>query len=175
MLINFGNHGIQSSIVMFFLVDSKNSQHALQPTAGFKRKTSLIYFDKFINMQDGPTIVASLSMFVLILIVLQIILSKDVHPLPGPVTDISIVHNNIRSLQNKVSLVEAELSSYDIITLSETWLHGNYPEGKLTIKGFSDPYRCDRPTNNNLGSGGVLIYAKNKIFTKGGKTSRSKI
>ena len=62
------------------------------------------------------------SAIIIITLVSLILLSGDVHPNPGPPLNdnsISIVHNNICSLKTKLSLVEAELNSYDIITISE--------------------------------------------------------
>ena len=99
--------------------------------------------------------------FVLIMLLLA---CGDIHPLPGPDQQISIVHNNIRSLQKKAIYVEAELKNFDIITLSETWLYSNFPEDKIVINGFQKPYRQDR--SDNSGWGGVAIYVKNNIYSK---------
>lgn len=102
------------------------------------------------------------SAITIITLVLLILLSGDVHPNPGPPLNdnsISIVHNNICSLENKLSLVEAELGSYDIITISETWLHNATPNKNILISGYQPPIRRDRE-----GHGGVAIYVKEDLI-----------
>ena len=104
-------------------------------------------------------------MYFMMLCILLLI-SGDIHPNPGPSNNVnlSIVHNNIRSLQKKTLFIEAELSSFDIITLSETWLHEEFPKEKLIIRGFSPPIRRDRP--NTQHGGGVLIYVKKNLLCR---------
>ena len=94
-------------------------------------------------------------------------LSGDVHKNPGPTEnkEISIIHINARSLENKVDLIEVEAKDHDIITLSETWLVNNEEKNrlyknKLKITGFSDPIRCDR----DRGWGGVAIYVRKNLY-----------
>ena len=104
-------------------------------------------------------------------LVLLLLLSGDVHPNPGPTfqgnsTNISIVHNNICSLQNKRDNVEAELSNFDIIALSETWLYEEFPSDKISIKGYHQPVRLDRPSNTQYHHGGVAIYVKDHLYCK---------
>ena len=78
----------------------------------------------------------------------------------------SIVHNNICSIQNKVDYVEAELGGFYIITLSETHHCGNFTEQKLIMKFVSKPYRRERRTDNGIRSGGFLIYVRNSLYHK---------
>ena len=97
-----------------------------------------------------------------------LMLCGDVHPNPGPQiqgtnSNISVVHNNICSLQNKVPYVEAELTQFDIITLSETWLYDTFPNDKLLINGYHPPLRLDRPDDTH---GGVAIYVKKHLYYK---------
>ena len=93
-----------------------------------------------------------------------LLLCMDIHPDPGPNQTLSIVHNNINSIQNKAIYIEAELNHFDIITLSETWLHGNFPKEKIKITGYQEPIRKDR--QDNSGYGGVAIYLKSDIYGK---------
>ena len=102
------------------------------------------------------------------MLLLLLILCGDVHPNPGPPNpepthSISIVHNNICSLQQKVPYVEAELTNFDIITLSETWLHDQFPREKLVIKGYQPIIRLDR---SDSAHGGVAIYVRDNLYCK---------
>ena len=115
----------------------------------------------------GPLTSLSLtySMYVFLSLLL-LLLCGDVHPNPGPLIHdnyISIVHNNICSLQNKRDYVEAELTNFDIIALSETWLYDSFPSDKLTIRGYHPPVRYDRPDSHH---GGVAIYVKDHPYCK---------
>ena len=100
-----------------------------------------------------------------LLLSLLLLTCGDIHPNPGPPApeNISIVHNNICSLQNKVPFVEAELTRFDIITLSETWLYESFPKEKLIITGYHPPLRLDR---EDKGGGGVAIYVKESLYYK---------
>ena len=97
------------------------------------------------------------------------LISNDIHPNPGPpfgpdkMPGLSLVHVNICSLQNKALFVEAELSSFDIITVSETWLYEGFPIERIRIPGYYDPVRKDR--EDGVG-GGVAIYVKEHLICK---------
>ena len=103
-------------------------------------------------------ILAALTMLLLIL------LCGDVHPNPGPTeiySKMSIVHNNICSLEHKTLFIEAELNKFDIITLSETWLYDGISNDKIHINGYLPPIRRDTP--GNVGYRGVAIYVKEEL------------
>ena len=90
-----------------------------------------------------------------------LMLCGDVHSNPGPITKantLSVVHNNICSLRNKIDLVFTELHNFDIITISETWFHESIPIDQTIIPGYSYPVRRDRS-----GWGGVAIYVKDHL------------
>ena len=106
----------------------------------------------------------NLNIMFLLIICFLLLVCHGIHPNPGPEQVISIVHNNIRSLQNKAIYVEAELSMFDIIAISETWLYKDFPENKIQINGYQKPERCDRPDNTHWG--GVAIYVKNNMYCK---------
>ena len=104
-------------------------------------------------------ILAVLTMLLLIL------LCGDVHPNPGPTennSSMSIVHNNICSLEHKTLFIEAELNKFDIITISETWLYDGITNDKIHINGFLPPIRRD--TSGNAGYRGVAIYVKEDLI-----------
>ena len=77
---------------------------------------------------------------------------------------LSLCHINIRSLSRvkllaiKTSLIE----DYDIITLSETFLHQGIGSDLFSINGFHDILRKDRDGHG----GGVAIYIKDNIAYK---------
>ena len=108
--------------------------------------------------------------------------SGDIHPNPGP--DISndssissafssrsfdlskyfsFVHYNVQSVYPKLELLSTELTDFDILAFSETWLGPNILNEKLNIPLFSLPERKDRSDDNH---GGVIIYVKNHICYK---------
>ena len=91
--------------------------------------------------------------------ILLILISGDIHPNPGPTaSDLSIVHNNICSIEHKTIFVEAVLNKFDIITLSETWLHEGIANESILLHGYQPPIRRDRH-----GHGGVAIYVKEHL------------
>ena len=97
-----------------------------------------------------------------------LLIAGDIHPNPGPTWhDISICHANIRSIRcpEKVEHIACSLcKSYDIISLSETWLHSTSSSQHLSLPNFQDPFRRDR--DNDSGYGGVLAWVSNNIAAK---------
>ena len=113
---------------------------------------------------------------------LLIMLCGDVEKNPGPVpgdsfnnsyhTDsfssvsihqsscgLKLVHLNIRSLLPKLDHLSVELSYYDIIAVSETFLDPSVTNEQIFLEGFQAPFRNDR----NRHGGGVAVYVKNHI------------
>ncbi len=39
----------------------------------------------------------------------------------------SVVHLNAQSIRNKIDIIQAELSHFDVIALTETWLNDTVP------------------------------------------------
>lgn len=96
-----------------------------------------------------------------------LIIAGDVHPNPGPSSThstsstcssfpsmsqslsdlmsktncLSSLHYNVQSLLNKVEVLEAEFSSFDIISFSETWLNSNISNDDLKFSEFHFPER----------------------------------
>ena len=109
---------------------------------------------------------------------LVLALSGDIHPNPGPsstssntsnfsISDylnapnhLSFVHYNVQSLLPKVDLLMAELSSFDVVAFSETWLSESTDSVEIMFPGFHSPIRKDRPNDRH---GGVIIYVKDTI------------
>ena len=67
----------------------------------------------------------------------------------------SVQHYNVQSLLAKVDLLQMELSQFDVITLSETWLSPNIPDNKIHFQNYQQPVRKDRQDNTY---GGLIIY-----------------
>ena len=92
-----------------------------------------------------------------------ILLSGDVQPNPGPSTSsstsssidssvtsvlsqshhLSFIHYNVQSILNKLDILTAELSDFDILAFTETWLHPNISDEELQIQSFCKPERKD--------------------------------
>ncbi len=103
----------------------------------------------------------------------------DIHPNPGPSSDIdsssndsvssyinilnsglSIMCFNIQSIKHKLDILEIEMQPYDVIIFTETWLTPDTPNTDLCIPNFNPPYRCDRM--DRIG-GGVAIYVRDTL------------
>ena len=110
---------------------------------------------------------------------LLIILSGDVETNPGPDSvdlssfcsscsidtnlslfeqNFSVVHYNVQSLLAKVDQLQMELSHFDVIAFSETWLSPDIQDDKIMFPNYQKPFRKDRPDD---AYGGVIIYVKN--------------
>lgn len=85
---------------------------------------------------------------------------SDLETNPGPMPNnfktknLSVVHNNVCSLPNKVDVIYNELSEYDIIGITETHLDSSVSSDDILFHGFHPPIRKDR---NRFG-GGILFY-----------------
>ena len=171
LLYLHGTDGLLPALLLSVVINSSLSLYSsfppFEPEPGISAPTVF---------HDAPaSFVAMLSHFVVthpilnnLFLILLLLLCGDVHPNPGPPvqdtgTFISVVHNNICSLQNKVHYIEAELTNFDIITLSETWLHESFPNDRLLIDGYHPPVRLDRPDDAH---GGVAIYVKEHLYCK---------
>ena len=107
---------------------------------------------------------------------LLIVLSGDIEINPGPESvdlsspcsscttyinlslfeqNFSVVHYNVQSLLAKVDQLQMELSHFDVIALSETWLSPDIKDDKVFFQNYQKPFRKDRPDN---AYGGVIIY-----------------
>ena len=114
-------------------------------------------------------------------VILQLLmLCGDIENNPGPTDDnvscdISICHANIRSLKHidpdtgnfdRLTHIKCHLvGSYDIITLSETWLTSSDSSDNFRLMGYQAPFRRDR-YYGAVGYGGVLAWISNSIACK---------
>ena len=114
------------------------------------------------------------------LIIMSLLLRAGIERNPGPSSDdsfsstdstveqsaikdkFSVIHYNIQSISKKIELIEAELSNFDIICLTETWLDYRTTDDTLALKGYN-LYRRDRTGDNH---GGICVFAKRNIFTR---------
>ena len=120
-----------------------------------------------------------------------IVLEKagDVHPNPGPLSSssslsssslsntlngsissnlnqfhhLSFIQYNVQSIINKLDLFTVELSEFDILAFSETWLHAGISTNDLLIPSYNYPERKDRDRDPH---GGVVIYVKESLNYK---------
>ena len=92
-----------------------------------------------------------------------LILANDIESNPGPLgnvsKDLSICHINSQSLFNKVDLIAAELGTYDIVTVSETWLDSSIESNDIKIPNFQMSIRLDR----NRRGGEVAAYFRTSV------------
>ena len=108
--------------------------------------------DKYSNIRYHVTVVR-------ILLILGCIETN-----PGPsnnmrLSSLKIAHNNVCSLLPKLDIITAELSHFDIVTISETHLDNSIENEVLGINGFHPPIRLDR----NRHGGGVAMYISNEL------------
>ena len=111
-------------------------------------------------------VISALLFFCIVCIIL--IMSGDIHENPGPVISksksLSLCHINIRSLsRSKLLAIRTSICDlYDIITLSETYLHQGVSNDVFDIQGFHEIIRKDRDGHG----GGVAIFIRNSIVFK---------
>ena len=57
----------------------------------------------------------------------------------------SFVHYNVQSALPKIDLLSSELSNFDVISLTETWLSDNINSQDINITGFHPPFAMTAP------------------------------
>ena len=87
---------------------------------------------------------------------------------PIDVENFNIVHYNINSILAHDKLEQltetCRLLNIDVLIITESKLDSNIPTNLITIPGYHDPIRHDRPNNGRHG-GGVLMYiAEHLVF-----------
>ena len=91
--------------------------------------------------------------------------SKFLHPLSDytpPSAFFNILHHNAHSLPSKIdSYNTLPLSSYDVISISETWLKPSLPDSHVTMPGYKI-YRKDRMGKTG---GGAALYIRQTYCT----------
>ncbi|KAK6191763.1 hypothetical protein SNE40_003365 [Patella caerulea] len=94
---------------------------------------------------------------------LTLMLSGDIHPNPGTTKLLTILHLNVRSLQSKLDMISAEMSEFDVLTFSETWLTDTSNTELLELRGYHKPILCNRTVGPG---GGVAIYIRDSLYFK---------
>ncbi len=94
-----------------------------------------------------------------ILFILKLIsLSGDIESNPGPgfenIPCLSVIHQNIRSIRNKMDYIKDNYLDFDVLCFTETHLSDTFIDDQLFLDGFNQIYRKDV----NSHSGGLLVY-----------------
>ena len=74
---------------------------------------------------------------------------------------LSFVHYNVQSIFNKLDVLFAELSDFDILAFSETWLHSAIATADLQLQSYHS-HECKNRVSDI--HGGVIIYVKDTLF-----------
>ena len=118
----------------------------------------------------------------LIILSLLRLKSGDIETNPGPDTDslssssststqfeelmiknkFSVVHYNVQSLASKIEANEPELSNFDVICPTETWLDHRTSDDLLALAEYT-LYRRDRGRDSY---GGICVYVKNELYSR---------
>ena len=154
------------SIALFYMFIISNSEEIVQKETNIKTAFSTCNLPTKVTRNPKMYSLSDL-MFLIFFVCIFLLICNDVHPNPGPPTNessLTIVHNNIKSLRNKLDYVYAELNRFDIIIISETWLKSDIRQDDIMLPGYSEPIRRDRPDDSAYG--GVAIYAKNNLICK---------
>ena len=77
--------------------------------------------------------------------------------------NLSFVHYNVQSIFSKLKILQAELSEFDILAFTETWLSPSIDTNELLLHSYKTPERKDRAGDNH---GGVIIYVKDSLYYK---------
>ena len=106
--------------------------------------------------------------------VMFLLLANDIETQPGPATlaekydemptvrGFKVGHLNIRSVRNKTDDLRLllEQNSFDVLTLSESWLENSVHDCEVSIPGY-DVLRQDRGQNKR--GGGTMMYIRNGV------------
>ena len=63
----------------------------------------------------------------------------------------------------KTDIIEAELTNFDTVFLTETWLKDSLSNDDLKFNGFQDPFWRDRIGDSHSG---IIVYVKRGIPCK---------
>ena len=83
--------------------------------------------------------------------------SDDSFQFPPLQGNLSMVHYNIHGLASKTDIIEHELTYFEIISLTETWLNDSLSNEDLMFNEFQDPFRKDGIGDSH---GGVIVHVK---------------
>ena len=83
--------------------------------------------------------------------------SSDTSTLPSDINNknkFSVVYYNVQSLVNKIGIFETELSNFDVICITESWLHDAISDDEIKMEEYT-VFRRDRVGDSH---GGVCVY-----------------
>ena len=144
-------------------------------------KISKKMFDNYLYIRNLSGILFSVTFTLWLMLILK--LSGDIHPNPGPNSfvssdddsassnsdiykflnfpnHLSIVQYNVQSLLHKVDIISSELSCFDVIALTETWLSSAISSDDIHLENYHSPERNDRLDDPH---GGVAVYIKDTL------------
>lgn len=81
---------------------------------------------------------------------------------PDLLNNFSVVHYNVQSIVNKRDVLETELRNFNIICITETWLHAGITDDEIAMSDFK-LYRRDRTGDAH---GGVCVYVDQNYHSK---------
>ena len=107
----------------------------------------------------------ALKIYFFCMLISWLIVCGDVEINPGPADNpvkehLSVFHLNIRSVRNKLNVLEDIAADYDSVCVTETHLDAKIDTDDICIPGFSKPFRDDRTCSG----GGILIYVSDRLF-----------
>ena len=165
------------SLLSYVKSTERFCDNIIQPGHSFRLGKKFIDNGRFIQLLCNILLVSILSIWLPLLL----LRCGDIHSNPGPFanssldsesisshneyscssnfTGLSIVQFNVQSIQNKIDLLQANLSSFDILCFTETWLKDNILSDAIMMSNFRTPERKDRQD----GYGGVAIYLSDKL------------
>ena len=73
----------------------------------------------------------------------------------------SVVHYNVQSLMQKIDIIEPELSNFDLVSLTETWLNERVLTQKLAFNNYRFPFRRDEVSETHDGI--VVLLRKHSM------------
>ena len=79
------------------------------------------------------------------------------------ISNFSVVHYNVQSLLQKKDIIEPELSNFDLVSLTETWLNERVLTKDLAFNNYRLPFRRDGVGDSH---GGIVVYVKENIPCK---------
>ena len=123
--------------------------------------------DRFYNFYHPCYIEQStFDKYNLIVTVMKLILSNDIELNPGPNNNeahcLSIFHQNMRSMRNKLDYIKDSFLDFDILCFTETHLTNVILNDSLIFDGFNSIHRKDSTSH----SGGLLVYISNCLVSK---------
>ena len=175
-------YSLLSSILIGINLNNAIPKHGLRKrTIPGKSSKANVIFSFIVVYSLFPFVVATW-------LAVLLLCSGDVHPNPGPSSvssteslsstasnlsssilnslttghNLSFIHYNVQSILNKLDILQAELSEFDILAFTETWLSPQTDKADLELATYYRPERKDRDD----GHGGVILYVKETLRYK---------